>query len=206
MRFRYVLLCVAVLAVGRCGGGGPADAETPKASGAPDGALATILAADRDFDRAVSGRDLSRFLSFISDTATFNGGTADDIRGHAAIAREWAPYFGSDGPTLTWIPTHGEILGGGDLVYTVGMGATCAVRIGRRREKPWKLSDGLAEAERRRVENRVRHRLGASGVAVEARFLPRRAPSESKRGLRARVLETPVRLATGFGVASAGLF
>jgi uncharacterized protein (TIGR02246 family) len=83
-------------------------------------AVEAILKADRDFNQAVADGDLKKFLSFIAEGATFNGGTPSEIRGRDAIAKDWAPFFEKDGPRLTWIPTHGEILGAGDLGYTVG--------------------------------------------------------------------------------------
>ena len=79
-----------------------------------------ILKADRDFNQAVADRDLNRFLSFVAEAATFNGGTPTEVHGRDAIAKDWAPFFEADGPRLTWIPTHAEVLGAGDLGYSVG--------------------------------------------------------------------------------------
>jgi ketosteroid isomerase-like protein len=81
---------------------------------------AAIMEADRSFNRAVADRDTDRFRSFIAEGATFNGGTPEEIRGHDRIVQEWAPYFAADGPRLTWTPTAGEVIGGGDLGLTVG--------------------------------------------------------------------------------------
>ena len=79
-----------------------------------------IMAADRNFNQAVADRDMDRFLSLVADTATFNGGTAQEIRGRDAVARAWAPFFRVDGPRLAWTPTKAEVLVGGDVGYTVG--------------------------------------------------------------------------------------
>ena len=83
-------------------------------------AVAAIMKADADFNQAVADRNLTRFLSFIAEGATFNGGTPDEIRGHDAIAKDWAPFFEPMGPRLTWAPTKAEVLGAGDLGYSVG--------------------------------------------------------------------------------------
>ena len=83
-------------------------------------AAAVIMKADTDFNQAVADRDLSRFLSFVGEPATFNGGMPDEIHGRNQVGKEWAPYFRVDGPRLTWKPAKGEILGHGDLGYTVG--------------------------------------------------------------------------------------
>jgi ketosteroid isomerase-like protein len=83
-------------------------------------AAAAIMKADADFNQAVADRDLKRFLSFVGEPATFNGGTPDEVHSRDAIAKDWARYFQANGPRLTWKPTKGEILGHGDLGYTVG--------------------------------------------------------------------------------------
>jgi ketosteroid isomerase-like protein len=105
-------VAAALVAVACGGGAGPAGGD---AAG-----VATIMAADRDFNRSVAGRDLELFLTFLADGATFGGGTPGEVRGRDAIAKDWAPYFRPAGPRLTWTPTHGEVIGGGDLGYTVG--------------------------------------------------------------------------------------
>ena len=81
-------------------------------------AAAAIMAADRAFNQSVAARDRVKFLSFITETATFVG--TSDMRGHDAILKGWESFFQKDGPTLTWEPTRGEVLVGGDVGYTVG--------------------------------------------------------------------------------------
>jgi ketosteroid isomerase-like protein len=44
----------------------------------------------------------------------------DERRGPEAVVKEWAEFFEPDGPTLTWAPTKGEVIGAGDLGYTIG--------------------------------------------------------------------------------------
>jgi len=79
-----------------------------------------IMAADRNFNQAVADRDMNRFLAIVAETATFNGGTAQEIHGRDAVGKAWAPFFRVDGPRLTWKPTKAEVLVGGDVGYTVG--------------------------------------------------------------------------------------
>ena len=105
------LVVVALSVAGSVGG---------RAQGVDQSAAAAIMKADADFNQAVADRDLKRFLSFVGEPATFNGGTPDEIHGREAVAKEWAPYFQTNGPRLTWKPTKAEILGHGDLGYTVG--------------------------------------------------------------------------------------
>jgi ketosteroid isomerase-like protein len=84
------------------------------------GAAAPIVKADTEFARSVADKNRERFLSMIAETATFNGGSANELRGRDAIMKEWAGFFAADGPTLTWAPAKGEVLGAGDLGYTSG--------------------------------------------------------------------------------------
>jgi ketosteroid isomerase-like protein len=78
-------------------------------------AEAAMLKADRDFNKAVADRDMSRFLSFVAEDATFNAS-----RGREAVGKAWAPFFSADGPKLSWAPTKAESLVAGDVGYTVG--------------------------------------------------------------------------------------
>jgi ketosteroid isomerase-like protein len=110
------LLVAVVLVAGAVFGIVLVRAQTPDAQAG----AAAIMKADRDFNQAVADRDLTRFLSLVAEAATFGGGTSEEIHGREAVAKEWAPFFQADGPKLTWLPTKGEVIGAGDLGYTVG--------------------------------------------------------------------------------------
>jgi ketosteroid isomerase-like protein len=83
-------------------------------------AAAAILKADADFAESVAQRNRERFLTFLADVTTFNGGTPGEIHGRDTVMKEWADFFEPGGPTLTWTPTKGEVVGAGDLGYTTG--------------------------------------------------------------------------------------
>jgi len=34
--------------------------------------------------------------------------------------KDWSDFFDPNGPTLSWTPTKGEVIGAGDLGYTTG--------------------------------------------------------------------------------------
>jgi ketosteroid isomerase-like protein len=84
------------------------------------GAGAQIVKADTEFARSVADRNRERFLSLIAETATFNGGSPNELRGRDAIMKGWEDFFTADGPTLTWAPSKGEVIGAGDVGYTIG--------------------------------------------------------------------------------------
>ncbi len=83
-------------------------------------AVAAIMKADADFNQAVAEKSEARFLSFIAESAVFNPGTPNEARGHKEILKSWAAFFQKDGPTLTWKPTEGHVLVGGDVGMTIG--------------------------------------------------------------------------------------
>ena len=83
-------------------------------------AAAAIVQSDAAFAASVAAKDRTRFLSFVAEATTFNGGAANQLRGKDAVMKEWADFFSPDGPTLTWTPTKGEVIGAGDVGYTTG--------------------------------------------------------------------------------------
>jgi ketosteroid isomerase-like protein len=96
-------------------------ASTGRAQGGDlQAAAAQIVKADTDFARSVADKNRERFLSLIAEAAIFSGGTANELHGRDAVMKDWAPFFAPDGPTLTWAPTTGEVIGAGDLGYTTG--------------------------------------------------------------------------------------
>jgi ketosteroid isomerase-like protein len=83
-------------------------------------AAAEIVKADADFARSVADKDRRKFLSFVAEATTFNGGSASELRGRDAVMKEWEDFFAPDGPTLTWQPTKGDVIASGDVGYTTG--------------------------------------------------------------------------------------
>ena len=79
-----------------------------------------FLSENAAFAQSVAERNTVKFLSFIADVTTFNGGTPNEVRGRDAVMKDWADFFDPKGPTLTWTPTKGEVIGAGDLGYTTG--------------------------------------------------------------------------------------
>jgi len=96
----------------------------PVAAQTPDSALKAaadaIVKADTLFAQSVAEKNREKFLSFIAEATTFNGGTRNEIHGRDAVVEDWADFFAPDGPTLTWAPIKGEVFGAGDIGYTTG--------------------------------------------------------------------------------------
>lgn len=79
-----------------------------------------IVKSDAAFARSVAEKDRTKFLSFIAEVTTFNGGAANELHGRDAVMKAWGDFFAPDGPTLSWTPTKGEVIGAGDVGYTTG--------------------------------------------------------------------------------------
>ena len=79
-----------------------------------------IVKSDAAFAQSVAEKDRTKFLSFIAEGTTFNGGAANELHGRDAVMKAWGDFFAPDGPTLSWTPTKGEVIGAGDVGYTTG--------------------------------------------------------------------------------------
>jgi ketosteroid isomerase-like protein len=83
-------------------------------------AATEIVKADAAFAQSVADKNREKFLSFIAEVTTFSGGTPNELHGRDAVMKGWADFFAPDGPTLTWAPVKGEVIGAGDVGYTTG--------------------------------------------------------------------------------------
>jgi uncharacterized protein (TIGR02246 family) len=109
-RWALIVFAAAVVAGSASQGAAPA-ASRPEAE---------IMRADADFARAVADGDTARFLSFIAEITTFNGGSKNELHGRDAVGKSWAKFLAPDGPRLTWRPTAAHVLGPGDVGYSTG--------------------------------------------------------------------------------------
>jgi len=74
---------------------------------------------ERAFAATMADRDHSAFSSFLSVEAIFFGG-GEPLRGKAAVAQGWKPYFeGPDAP-FSWEPEVVEVLESGTLALSSG--------------------------------------------------------------------------------------
>ena len=93
-----------------------AQSPTPELRAAAD----QIVKSDAAFAQSVAEKNREKFLSFIADVTTFSGGTANELHGREAVMKAWSDFFAPDGPTLSWTPMKGEVIGAGDVGYTTG--------------------------------------------------------------------------------------
>jgi ketosteroid isomerase-like protein len=91
-------------------------AQAPNLQAAAD----QIVKSDAAFAQSVADKNRAKFLGFIAEVTTFNGGTTNELHGRDAVMKGWEEFFAPDGPSLTWAPIKGEVFGAGDFGYTTG--------------------------------------------------------------------------------------
>jgi ketosteroid isomerase-like protein len=101
---------VVILLLAAC-----APAERP---GQPD-PVQQVMNAERAFARTMAERDYGAFTTFLSAEAVFfTGGKV--LRGRAAVAEGWKPYFEGTEPHFSWEPEQVEVLDSGRLALSSG--------------------------------------------------------------------------------------
>jgi len=95
-------------------------AALPAIGGAQEeAATAEVRAHEVAFAKTMADRDFEAFLSFVSPEAVFFDGN-EPLRGRAAIAQRWRPYFEGPAAPFSWEPDVVEVLASGALALTSG--------------------------------------------------------------------------------------
>jgi uncharacterized protein (TIGR02246 family) len=81
-------------------------------------AASEVRAAERAFARSMAERDHEAFASFVSEEAVFLGREA--LRGRAAVAEGWKPFFEGEAAPFSWEPERVVVLESGDLALSTG--------------------------------------------------------------------------------------
>lgn len=105
MKAKAVSLCLMLLL-----------AATALAQGPPEDAL---LKADRDFNAATQARRAAGWMEWMADNVVVLL-PGEPIVGREAVAKFYEGAFVNPDFHLSWEPTRAEVIGGGDLGYTVG--------------------------------------------------------------------------------------
>ena len=78
-----------------------------------------VMETERAFARSMADRDHSAFTSFLADEAIFFSGDSA-VRGKAAVAAEWRPFFEEEAPPFSWEPDQVQVLDSGMLALSTG--------------------------------------------------------------------------------------
>jgi ketosteroid isomerase-like protein len=78
-----------------------------------------VMDTERAFAKSMADRDHAAFTAFLADeTIFFSGDTA--VRGKAAVAAKWKPFFEGKEPPFSWEPDQVQVLDSGDLALSTG--------------------------------------------------------------------------------------
>lgn len=96
----------------------------PTAVAAGDDPAAADLASDlrkteEAFARTMAERDHEGFVSFLAEETVFFGGTGE-VRGKAAVAAAWKPFYEGPQAPFSWKPESATVLDSGSLGLSSG--------------------------------------------------------------------------------------
>lgn len=87
--------------------------------GADTAALAAqVRAREEAFAKTMADRDHAAFATFVADEAVFLGRT--ELRGRAAVAAGWKPYFDGAQAPFSWRPERVHVIDSGTLAVSQG--------------------------------------------------------------------------------------
>lgn len=85
----------------------------------PDVLKQQVADTERAFARTMAQRDHVAFVTFLADeTVFFNG--EKPLRGKAAVAAAWQPFYEKPEPPFSWEPATVEVLDSGTLALSSG--------------------------------------------------------------------------------------
>jgi ketosteroid isomerase-like protein len=74
---------------------------------------------ERAFAATMAARDHEAFVGFLAEEAIFFSG-AEPLRGRAAVAQAWRPFFDGPEAPFSWAPETVEVLDSGTLALSAG--------------------------------------------------------------------------------------
>lgn len=96
-----------------------------------------VLETERSFAATMAARDHGAFVAHLApDTIFFSG--EDPIRGSAAVAEAWRPFFDGAGAPFSWEPDGVEVLETGSLALSTGPVYDPAGRVTGRFNSIWR--------------------------------------------------------------------
>lgn len=78
-----------------------------------------VMQTERAFAKTMADRDHAAFVSFLSDETVFFSGDTP-LRGKAAVAAAWQPYYEQPEAPFSWEPEIVEVLDSGRLALSSG--------------------------------------------------------------------------------------
>lgn len=93
----------------------------PKVNAEPDPEVLArqVADAERAFARSMAERNHAAFAALLSEHAVFFG-SQQVLRGKAAVASGWKPFFDAPQAPFSWQPDQVQVLGDGTLALSTG--------------------------------------------------------------------------------------
>ena len=88
------------------------------AADSPETLAAQVRAREVAFAKTMADRDHGAFATFVSEEALFLGPTV--LRGRAAVAEGWKPFFDGATAPFSWEPERVEVIDSGTLAVSSG--------------------------------------------------------------------------------------
>jgi len=103
------VLCISMLMLAIASAARPSNADLKR----------QVADTERAFAATMKARDHAAFIRFLADEAVFFAGPTA-LRGRAAIARAWRPYYDGAQAPFSWEPEQVEVVDSGTLAYSGG--------------------------------------------------------------------------------------
>lgn len=100
-----------------------------------------VMETERAFAETMADRDHAAFASFLSDETVFFSGDTP-LRGKAAVAAAWQPYYEQPEAPFSWEPEIVEVLDSGRLALSSGPVYDAAGNRVATFNSVWRLEDG----------------------------------------------------------------
>lgn len=97
-----------------------------------------VMDTERAFAKSLADRDHEAFTAFLADGAIFFNGDSS-VRGKAAVAAQWKPFFDGNAPPFSWEPDQVQVLDSGDLALSTGPVRDPAGNVVGRFNSIWRL-------------------------------------------------------------------
>jgi ketosteroid isomerase-like protein len=96
-----------------------AAAAAAQAAEPADALAAKVRARETAFAKSMADRDHAAFATFVAEEALFLGAQRV-LRGRAAVAEGWKPYFEGAKAPFSWTPERVEVVDSGTLAISTG--------------------------------------------------------------------------------------
>lgn len=97
---------------------------------------------ERAFAASMARRDHAAFVSHLAETTIFYGPDGKVLRGKAAVALAWKPFFDGHEAPFSWEPDQVDVIDDGTLAYSSGPVRNAQGQVVARFNSVWRREAG----------------------------------------------------------------